>query len=97
MRALVTGAAREGGIGQAIVARLQADGMEVVTLDVAPGCTWRRLARSAAPVAGVSACRGDDGVQAATTVRAARTAVVRKRAKLGESTVGHDPASRGLA
>jgi NAD(P)-dependent dehydrogenase (short-subunit alcohol dehydrogenase family) len=34
--ALVTGAAR--GIGAAIVGRLQADGMEVRTLDVAPGC-----------------------------------------------------------
>jgi NAD(P)-dependent dehydrogenase (short-subunit alcohol dehydrogenase family) len=38
-RALVTGAAREGGIGQAIVARLKRDGMEVETLDVEPGCT----------------------------------------------------------
>jgi acetoacetyl-CoA reductase len=41
MKALVTGAAREGGIGRAIVARLEADGMDVVTLDVAPGCTWQ--------------------------------------------------------
>jgi NAD(P)-dependent dehydrogenase (short-subunit alcohol dehydrogenase family) len=40
-RALVTGAGREGGIGQAIVARLEADGMEVVTLDKEPGCTWQ--------------------------------------------------------
>jgi len=40
-KALVTGAAREGGIGKAIVARLEADGMEVVTLDRAPGCTYR--------------------------------------------------------
>jgi NAD(P)-dependent dehydrogenase (short-subunit alcohol dehydrogenase family) len=40
-RALVTGAAREGGIGQAIVKRLEADGMEVVTLDREPGCTWQ--------------------------------------------------------
>ncbi|MDV6282538.1 SDR family NAD(P)-dependent oxidoreductase [Rhodococcus jostii] len=40
-KALVTGAAREGGIGKAIVARLEADGMEVVTLDHAPGCTYR--------------------------------------------------------
>ncbi|MEV4421226.1 SDR family NAD(P)-dependent oxidoreductase [Patulibacter sp. NPDC049589] len=38
-RALVTGAAREGGIGRAIAARLEADGMDVVTLDVEPGCT----------------------------------------------------------
>jgi NAD(P)-dependent dehydrogenase (short-subunit alcohol dehydrogenase family) len=41
MRALVTGAAREGGIGAAIVARLQRDGAEVVTLDVESGCTWQ--------------------------------------------------------
>lgn len=40
-RALVTGAAREGGIGRAIAARLQADGFEVVTLDALPGCTHR--------------------------------------------------------
>jgi NAD(P)-dependent dehydrogenase (short-subunit alcohol dehydrogenase family) len=41
MKALVTGAGREGGIGSAIVARLQADGMEVVTLDREPGCTFQ--------------------------------------------------------
>jgi NAD(P)-dependent dehydrogenase (short-subunit alcohol dehydrogenase family) len=41
MKALVTGAAREGGIGRAIVARLEANGMEVVTLDVEPGCTFQ--------------------------------------------------------
>ena len=40
-RALVTGAASKGGIGRAIVDRLHGAGMEVVTLDVAPGCTWR--------------------------------------------------------
>ena len=40
-RALVTGAGREGGIGRAIVERLEADGMEVVTLDKEPGCTWQ--------------------------------------------------------
>ena len=36
MRAIVTGAAR--GIGAAIVQRLRDDGMEVVTLDLLPGC-----------------------------------------------------------
>jgi NAD(P)-dependent dehydrogenase (short-subunit alcohol dehydrogenase family) len=41
VKALVTGAAREGGIGRAIVARLERDGMEVVTLDVEPGCTYQ--------------------------------------------------------
>ena len=41
MKALVTGAAREGGIGRAIVARLEAEGMEVLTLDVEPGCTFQ--------------------------------------------------------
>jgi NAD(P)-dependent dehydrogenase (short-subunit alcohol dehydrogenase family) len=41
LKALVTGAAREGGIGRAIVARLEADGTEVVTLDVEPGCTYQ--------------------------------------------------------
>jgi acetoacetyl-CoA reductase len=40
-RALVTGAAREGGIGAAIAQRLQAGGYEVVTLDVEPGCTFQ--------------------------------------------------------
>lgn len=40
MKALVTGAAREGSIGRAIVARLEADGMTVVTLDREPGCTF---------------------------------------------------------
>uniref|UniRef100_Q2PQX3 3-oxoacyl-[acyl-carrier-protein] reductase MabA n=1 Tax=Rhodococcus sp. T104 TaxID=230533 RepID=Q2PQX3_9NOCA len=40
-KALVTGAAREGGIGKAIVARLESEGMEVVTLDRAPGCTYQ--------------------------------------------------------
>lgn len=39
-KALVTGAAREGGIGAAIAARLSAAGHEVVTLDVEPGCTF---------------------------------------------------------
>lgn len=38
-KALVTGAARPGGIGAAIAARLGDAGMEVATLDVEPGCT----------------------------------------------------------
>jgi NAD(P)-dependent dehydrogenase (short-subunit alcohol dehydrogenase family) len=41
LKALVTGAAREGGIGRAIVTRLEADGLEVVTLDIEPGCTYQ--------------------------------------------------------
>jgi NAD(P)-dependent dehydrogenase (short-subunit alcohol dehydrogenase family) len=36
VRALVTGAAR--GIGAAVAERLRGDGLEVTTLDVAPGC-----------------------------------------------------------
>jgi acetoacetyl-CoA reductase len=41
VKALVTGAAKEGGIGQAIVARLEAAEMDVVTLDHLPGCTYQ--------------------------------------------------------
>ncbi len=41
LKALVTGAAHPGGIGAAIAQRLTADGMEVVTLDRAPGCTFQ--------------------------------------------------------
>ena len=41
LKALVTGAAHPGGIGAAIAQRLSADGLEVVTLDRAPGCTFQ--------------------------------------------------------
>ncbi len=41
LRALVTGAARAGGIGAAIAARLDEDGLEVRTLDREPGCTYQ--------------------------------------------------------
>jgi acetoacetyl-CoA reductase len=41
LKALVTGAAHEGGIGRAIVLRLESAGMDVVTLDVEPGCTFQ--------------------------------------------------------
>jgi acetoacetyl-CoA reductase len=40
LRALVTGAARPGGIGAAIVERLSAAGLNAVTLDREPGCTY---------------------------------------------------------
>jgi acetoacetyl-CoA reductase len=40
LKALVTGAANPGGIGAAIAQRLAADGLEVVTLDSQPGCTY---------------------------------------------------------
>ena len=39
-RALVTGAARPGGIGAAIATRLREDDLDVVTLDREPGCTF---------------------------------------------------------
>jgi NAD(P)-dependent dehydrogenase (short-subunit alcohol dehydrogenase family) len=41
LKALVTGAAHPGGIGAAIAQRLSADGLEVVTLDRRPGCTYQ--------------------------------------------------------
>ncbi len=41
LKALVTGAANPGGIGAAIAHRLSADGLEVVTLDRQPGCTYQ--------------------------------------------------------
>ncbi|MGH2859355.1 MAG: SDR family oxidoreductase [Solirubrobacteraceae bacterium] len=41
LRALVTGAARPGGIGAAVAARLLDAGIEVRTLDVEPGCTFQ--------------------------------------------------------
>jgi acetoacetyl-CoA reductase len=41
LRALVTGAANPGGIGAAIAARLTRGGLDVVTLDREPGCTYQ--------------------------------------------------------
>jgi acetoacetyl-CoA reductase len=41
LKALVTGAARAGGIGAAIAERLRAGGLDVVTLDREPGCTYQ--------------------------------------------------------
>ena len=41
LKALVTGAARPGGIGAAIAVRLADAGLEVVTLDLEPGCTFQ--------------------------------------------------------
>jgi acetoacetyl-CoA reductase len=37
----VTGAARPGGIGAAIAERLSTGGLDVVTLDLEPGCTYQ--------------------------------------------------------
>jgi NAD(P)-dependent dehydrogenase (short-subunit alcohol dehydrogenase family) len=39
-RALVTGVSRRGGLGAAIPARLREDGLDVITLDREPGCTF---------------------------------------------------------
>jgi acetoacetyl-CoA reductase len=41
LKALVTGAAHPGGIGAAIAQRLTTGGLDVVTLDRAPGCTFQ--------------------------------------------------------
>ena len=41
LKALVTGAGRPGGIGAAIARRLRDGGLDVVTLDVQPGCTYQ--------------------------------------------------------
>ena len=41
LTALVTGAARPGGIGAAVAERLRAGGLDVATLDRQPGCTYR--------------------------------------------------------
>ncbi len=41
LKALVTGAAHPGGIGAAIATRLGDEGLDVVTLDQQPGCTYR--------------------------------------------------------
>src|SRR6202012_288371 len=41
LKALVTGAADPGGIGAAVAQRLTADGLEGVTLDRRPGCTFQ--------------------------------------------------------
>src|SRR6202012_5485707 len=41
LKALVTGAADPGGIGAAVAQRLTADGLEGVTRDRRPGCTFQ--------------------------------------------------------
>ena len=61
-RALVTGAG--GGIGAAIAARLRADGMSVLTLDLAPGCdiTLDVAADEFPPLADIDVCVANAGV-----------------------------------
>src|SRR5262249_34023117 len=62
VRALVTGAAR--GIGAAIVQRLRADGMEVLTLDRLPGCDLELDLRTDAipELEGIDVCVSNAGV-----------------------------------
>jgi acetoacetyl-CoA reductase len=61
-RALITGAAR--GIGAAIARRLQADGIEVITLDLLPGCdiTLNVACDPFPELAGIDICVANAGV-----------------------------------